>query len=144
MFLPFNDFDRTLAVVDAMRRRMDRAFSELAVADATRTGDTARAALTDAGSELVLAVEVPGYKDEHLDLSIHRDVLTLKGERTLQAPEGYRAHRVERRSQSFARSFKLSAPVDAEQTKATLADGVLTVRMTKSPEAQPRRITVHS
>jgi HSP20 family protein len=144
MFMPYNDFDRTLAVVDAIRRRMDRAFNDATSTEVTRSGDVARAALYDAGSELVLSVEVPGYKEENLDLTIHRDVLTLKGERSLTAPEGYRAHRVERRSQSFARSFKLSAPVDAEQTKASLADGMLTVRMTKSPEAQPRRIAVGS
>ncbi|MEZ4268197.1 MAG: Hsp20/alpha crystallin family protein [Myxococcota bacterium] len=142
MFMPYNDFDRTLAVVDAIRRRMDRAFSDVATTDVTRSGDAARASLYDAGSELLLAVEVPGYKEENLDLTIHRDVLTLKGERSLEAPEGYRAHRVERRSQSFARSFKLSAPVDVERTKASLSDGVLSVRMTKSPEAQPRRIAV--
>ncbi|MCB9730382.1 MAG: Hsp20/alpha crystallin family protein [Deltaproteobacteria bacterium] len=142
MFMPWNDFDRTLAVVDAMRRRMDRAFSDLAVSDVTRSGDTAQASLHDVGTELVLSVDVPGYKEDDLDLSVHRDVLTLKGQRQLEAPEGYRAHRVERRSQTFARSFKLSAPVDAEKTQAKLQNGVLTVRMTKSAEAQPRRISV--
>ena len=47
-----------------------------------------------------------------------------------------------RRHHPFARSFGFPTKLDPEKVKAELVDGLLTVRLAKVPEAQPRRITV--
>jgi HSP20 family protein len=156
MLTRFSDIDRTFAVMDQLRRRMDRLFDEYEPgrtrADArSGSGDEAerlwarrwpRLSLHDTGESLVLKAEVPGLGDKDVQLSIHQDVLTLSGERKAEVPEGYYVHRQERAPVKFARSFTLPCKVDPEKSNATLKDGVLTVTLTKAPEAQPRQIAV--
>lgn len=146
MWTRLNDFDRSLAVMDELRRRMNLAFSEVEGPQGyeetfTRTGYP-NIALVDAGNALVLRAFVPGLAQGDVTLSIHQDVLSLAGERKSAVPEGYTVHRQERAATKFTRSFTLPCKVDAERTSAQLRDGVLTVTLPKAPEAQPRQIAV--
>jgi HSP20 family protein len=141
----WGDFDRTFSLLDEMRRRMDRAFDEVAGGRAPAIGVHAswpRANLYDTGSELMLRAEVPGVSEKDLDLQLNQDVLTLSGERKAEVPEGYSAHRRERGGLKFSRSFTLPFKVDPEKCSANLERGVLTVKIAKAPESQPRQITV--
>ena len=147
MLTRWYDIDRELAAFDEMSRRMERLFGDGWSRDPryfgrARTGSWPRVNLFDTGTALTAIVEVPGLNQDTIKVEVHNDVLTLAGERTVEPPEGYRAHRVERGTRAFSRSFGLPTAVDAEKTKATLADGLLTVTMEKRAEAQPRRITV--
>ena len=142
MMTPWSDFNRTFGLLDQMRRRMERVFDDYEETGFSGVRVLPRAALYDAGDELILEAEIPGIHKDGIDLSINQDVLTLKGERKTTIPEGYTAHRRERGDLSFARSFTLPIRVDLEKTAATLNDGLLTVRMHKAPESQPRRINV--
>jgi HSP20 family protein len=94
---------------------------------------------------LVVVVEVPGMKAEEVKVDIEKNVLTLSGERKLEKKEdakGYR--RLERSYGAFTRSFLLPETVDGERIEAALADGILTVRVPKRPQAQARKIAVKS
>jgi HSP20 family protein len=71
-------------------------------------------------------------------------VLTLSGARKTAVPEGHSAHRQERPSFEFSRSYALPAKVDADKTHATLKNGVLTITLEKAPEVKPRQITVRA
>ncbi len=82
-----------------------------------------------------LYADLPGVKQEDLDLQVEKDVLTIRGERKLE-------RKGERVAGAFSRSFSLPKTVDAEKIVATLKDGVLTVTLPKRPEAQPRQIKV--
>jgi HSP20 family protein len=154
MLSRFTHFDRTLALMDDWRRRMDRAFGDFQVpfAPAGSFEDPwslseatwPRVDLHDAGTSLVLTAEVPGLAAKDLQIQLENDVLTLSGERKVATPEGYTAHRRERGSLSFTRSFNLPVKVDGEKTIATLKDGVLTLEMTKLAEAQPRQIAIRT
>jgi HSP20 family protein len=62
--------------------------------------------------------------------------------RVVTPPEGYKPHRQERAGFQATRSFALPCRVDPERVKATLVDGVLTVRLAKAAEAQPRRVSI--
>ena len=57
-------------------------------------------------------------------------------------PEGYRPHRQERQAYQATRSFALPCRVDPERVRAELKDGVLTVRLAKAAESQPRRVQI--
>ncbi len=145
MFGYARDFDQALWFVDQLRRRMDRAFEEFdreGVFEAT--GDYPRTNLYDVGNAFVLEADVPGLELSNLELTLTQDIISVKGERKADAPEGYSAYRQERAPFRFSRSYALPAKVDPEKTTATLKDGVLTITLEKAPEVKPRQITVRA
>jgi HSP20 family protein len=87
--------------------------------------------------------ELPGQKLPELEISVTGDnLLTLKGKRAQVAPEKVEWHRQERGFGSFERAITLPVSVDAAKVEARLENGVLTIRMAKSPAAKPKKITV--
>ena len=90
-----------------------------------------------------VAVELPGLDPAQVELTYADDTLTLKGHKQqVEAREGETFRRVERRYGSFERSLKFPQSIAADAIAAEAAHGVLTIRLPKAPEAQPRRITV--
>lgn len=138
----FGDLDRTARELDALRREMNRLFDARPASRTLGSGGYPRVGLFDRGSELVLRAELPGLTDEDIDITMDQGMLTLRGERKVSVPEGYSAHRQERGSIKFARSFTLPCRVDSEKTTAKLEHGVLTLQLPKIPEDQPRQIAV--
>lgn len=151
----FDDWDRTLAVMDELRRRMGLHLEEQdgvsPNADANigaslygEAGSWPRVNVFDTGAALVFEADVPGLSDKDVEVSIHQDTLTLSGERKSPEFAGYAVHRQERRALKFSRSFALPCPIDPEKARADVRDGVLTITLEKAPEAQPKRIAVVS
>jgi HSP20 family protein len=134
----FPEFD----VLDELRRRFDQVFEDPWADRQARTRGWPRLSLTDEGGALLLVAELPGFAAKDVDITVNQDVLTLKGEREVTAPEGYEVHRRERLPLKFSESFTLPAKVDLEKVEATFKDGLLTVNLPKVPEAQPRQIAV--
>jgi HSP20 family protein len=96
----------------------------------------------DAGASLVLKLDLPGLTEKDVQLTVQQEVLSLTGERQPDAPEGYSVHRQERTPLKFARSFALPCRVDSEKSTAVLKDGVMTITLPKTPDAQPRQIRI--
>ena len=92
----------------------------------------------------VLKADLPGVEDANLDIAVHNNVLTISGKRTMEVPKGYQVLRQERGDIQFARSFSLPTKVDFDKCSATVKDGMLILKMSKTAEAQPRRISVRS
>lgn len=147
MWTHFGDFDRTFALLDELlRARVDRARgddtgwgSELFATDVWP-----RVNVLDTPAAIVVRADVPGLSDKDLQVEIMGDTLSLRGERRVEVPEGYSVHRRERGGFKFSRSFTLPARISAEQTTASVKDGVLTLTLAKAPEARPRQIAVRS
>ena len=91
----------------------------------------------------VVACEAPGLEMGDLEVYVAGDQLTVSGNRPGDIPENATLHRRERDSGHFSRAITLPGPVDSTKTEATLAEGVLAVRIPKAEEAKPKRITVH-
>src|SRR3954454_13977802 len=144
MFGSWNDFERTFAAMDELRRSVEQAYREENAFPVERTGAWPRLSLWDEGSNLVLKADVPGLTEKDVQLQLTQDVLTVTGERRSDAPEGYSVHRQERLPARSSRSFTLPVKVDGAGISASLKDGVLTVTMPKAAESQPRQITVKS
>jgi HSP20 family protein len=141
------DIDRTLAEMEDFRRRMDDLFEAFdgSERDGSRQlGWTAYpdARITDEGNDIVLIADVPGFDQQNLDLQVTGSGVSLTGNREVDIPEGYVAHRRERRSIEFSRRFTLPVKVDPNSADAHLENGVLTLHLKKIAEAQPRRIAV--
>lgn len=91
---------------------------------------------------LALSLPVPGLTADDLVVEVHGRRLTLRAQRRVQAPEGYRQMLRERAGWTFSRAWDLPDLVDTESLTARLDHGVLTVELQRRPEATPRRITV--
>lgn len=77
--------------------------------------------LKDSPKEMVLTVDLPGYKKDSIKLS-------FKDNKTLQITAQRKLDTV---SRSFERSFDLPVPGDQKNSQATYTDGVLTVKIPK-------------
>lgn len=148
MLTRWNELSRTVAGLEEFRRHINRAFEE---ADYPRWSQQTKTLsgrswpmlnLYDEGNNLVLDAEVPGLAEQDIQLSLNQNVLSISGERKVETPEGYAVHRQERGAINFARSVSLPCHVDTEKVAAHVKDGLLTVTMEKSREAQPRQITI--
>jgi HSP20 family molecular chaperone IbpA len=73
---------------------------------------------------------------------VEGDTLFIEGASNLALPQGAQPVYAEQRSLAFRRRFSLSGDLDTSGIDARLANGVLTVRIPKTPAAQPRRIEV--
>lgn len=150
----YSDFDRTFAMMDQLRRRMDRLFEDYDAPRSQLRGEFDRNAprhvagprvhLYDTGAALVVKADLPGMTEKDVQITLNQDVLTLSGERKPDAPQGYAVHRQERAPVRFSRSFTLPSKVDPEKTSASLKNGVLTLTLNKAAEAQPRQIQVRA
>ncbi|MBN2412078.1 Hsp20/alpha crystallin family protein [candidate division KSB1 bacterium] len=87
--------------------------------------------------------DLPGLKKENIEISVHENVLTLKGERKHEEKkEGENEYYMERSYGSFCRSFQIPSKVKSEEINATYKDGVLQLRLPKAEEAKPREIQI--
>jgi HSP20 family protein len=93
---------------------------------------------------ITLVADMPGVSKEGLQLRVERDSLVIEGAAHLDMPEGMQALHADIRSTRYRRSFALSNELDTERVDANLKDGVLTVRISKRAEAQPRKIEVQT
>ena len=95
-------------------------------------------------SDLVIRAELPGVKQEDVDISLHDNVLTISGERRAEQEEergGY--HIRERRYGSFRRSLALPEGIDESKISARYEDGVLEVTVQGAAvESEPKRIQI--
>ena len=94
--------------------------------------------------DVVVRAELPGVKQEDVDVTLHRGVLTISGERKAEenrAGSGFYVR--ERRYGSFRRSMTLPESVDEDAINARFQDGVLEVRITGAAAVQePKRIQI--
>ena len=94
---------------------------------------------------IILSAELPGMKEDDVNLEVKNGVLTLKGEKKHSYDETKDDVQImERRYGAVQRTLRLPDSVDPENIEATFDDGVLTVTMPKKPEMAPasRKISI--
>ena len=97
----------------------------------------------DDGERVLLKLEIPGVKEEDVDIRVENLTLSVRGERKFEAEEKQENfQRVERHYGSFYRSFTLPASVDTENIGASYDAGVLKLELKKKASAQPRQIKI--
>lgn len=93
--------------------------------------------------KVVLKLEVPGIRQEDLDVKVENQTLVVRGERKFEAEEKEENfHRIERRFGSFARSFALPQTVDSASVTAEYDAGVLSITALKKAEAKPKQVKI--
>ena len=135
----------------ALQNRMNSIFQEFSRGNGSGENELVTAAgfvppvdIYEDENKLVLNIEVPGMRQEDLDVRMENNTLTVKGERSLQHEEKEENfHRVERRYGSFFRAFTLPNTIDPNNIKAEYDAGVLRLELQKRPETKPKQIKVN-
>jgi len=103
---------------------------------------TPRADLWEADDAFVLTVEMPGVSEADADITLEKNVLTVRGLAQSQRAEGLKPALGDCRPRQFDRSFRLSDAIDGQNLDATAKDGLLTIRMPKAQHAVAKKIVV--
>ena len=138
--------------IGSLRTEMDRLFNtyfeNMLASGASESVKYPRVDLQEHDQAFVLVADLPGMKQEDINVTVEDHVLTLQGtreeEQKAQHGQNGSAQYTERSSGTFCRRFTLGAAVDAEKITATYKDGVFEVQMPKTAAAQPKHITVQS
>jgi len=105
----------------------------------------ADAAATEGAYQIEL--ELPGVDDGDIEITLHDNILMVKGEKRAEREEKGKSYYFSERSYgAFQRSFRLPGDVNAEQINADFAKGILTVTLPKVAESEEKakRITVNA
>ena len=101
--------------------------------------------VTETDKEIEISAELPGLEEKDVQVNLADGVLTIRGEKKAEKEEKDKNYRlVERSYGSFERQVELPDGVKAEDVKASIAKGVLTVTVTKPAPAQAKKIDVKS
>jgi HSP20 family protein len=92
-------------------------------------------------SGYAVIVDVPGIDPGDVEITLHNNVLTIRGERS-ETKEDKTLKRRERVSGTFQRQFTLPDSVDENGVKASASNGVLEISIPRIAEAKPLSITV--
>jgi HSP20 family protein len=94
-------------------------------------------------AEIVLAIDLPGIREDEVSIELDDGVLTVSGERTREVEEkSDRFYRFERRFGPFSRSVTLPPGVDEARIRAEFDAGVLEIHVPKPEERRPKRIQI--
>jgi HSP20 family protein len=99
--------------------------------------------IVEGKDKIELKVELPGFKEDQVQLTVEDGLLTIRGERKFEnedKEENY--HRIERSYGTFVRSFTLPRTVDQNRIQANFADGILAIEMAKREETKPKQIQI--
>ena len=88
---------------------------------------------------LEITAELPGVREEDVDLTVEEGILTLRGQKKSSREDRENGYS-ERRYGSFERRIALPANVDVEKCSADFENGVLTVTLPKTEQSRARRI----
>ncbi len=88
--------------------------------------------------------DLPGVDPDSIDVTVERNVLTVKAERSRPKTENVELVVAERPMGTFSRQLFLGDTLDADKLEARYDSGLLTLRIPVAEQAKPRRIEVSS
>ena len=91
---------------------------------------------------LLLVSDLPGVDESGVDVTIEKNILTIKGTVGEEKPDGFRLGYEEYGVGDYERSFTLPNEIDREGIQASMRDGVLTLTLPKTKQAVARKVTV--
>ena len=88
--------------------------------------------------------DLPGVDPDSIELTVERNVLSVKAERQRQRRDGVESVISERPMGTFTRQLFLGDTLDTDKLEATYDNGVLMLRIPVSDTAKPRKINIGS
>ena len=96
------------------------------------------------GDEFIVHLDVPGVGPDDIDLTVERNVVSIRVRRLPDRQEGDEVLIDERPHGEFARQLFLGDNLDADRLTADTRDGVLTLTIPGSEASKPRRVVLGS
>jgi HSP20 family molecular chaperone IbpA len=93
---------------------------------------------------ITLMADLPGVKNDGLDIQVDKETLTIDGKAEIDMPEAMQALYADVRATRYQRSFSLSSELDGDKAEASLKDGVLSLRIPKREQYRPRKIEIRN
>jgi len=131
----------------SLQDQVNRLFEDTVIQGRTGQADLATwapaADIYETENDLVAKVDLPGVQEADIDIRVENNTLAIRGERKFEKEVNEDSYlRVERAFGTFTRSFSLPNIVKVENIRASLQNGVLTLRMPKREEAKPKQIKI--
>ena len=94
------------------------------------------------GDSVIVGFDLPGVDPGSIDVTVDRNVLTVKAERQADRQEGDEVLIAERPHGSYTRQLFLGDTLDTERIEAEYRDGVLTLTIPVAERAKPRKVQI--
>ena len=112
-------------------------------------GTTARPAVMHVdgyrdGDWFYVEFDLPGVDPDSIDVTVERNLLTVRAERKRPNRDGTELVLAERPMGTFSRQLFLGDILDAEKLEANYDNGVLSLRIPIAEQAKPRKVLVGS
>lgn len=138
---PWSPFRESVTLRDAM----DRLFEDSVITPAKATGLMPKIDIKDKKGQIEVKAELPGMKEDDINLEIMDNVMTISGERKDEKDEeddakGY--FYKESHSGFFSRSFSLPSEVMPEKAVAEMHNGILTITVPKVEPKKAKKIEI--
>jgi HSP20 family protein len=101
--------------------------------------------VTETEKEIEVTAELPGLEEKDVEISVADGLLTIRGEKKSERqerPKDKDYWLVERSFGSFSRQLTLPEGINPDDIKATIAKGILTVKVPKPAAKQTKKIEV--
>jgi HSP20 family protein len=140
--------DQSWAPLGMLQRELSRMFEEGARDGDGQSGRSGliapRMDVRETDNEIQIAVELPGVKEDDVEVDVDGDLLTVRAEKKEEREiQGADQHVTERLYGVLQRSIRLPEPVDPQQVQANLDNGLLRIVVPKSErQARNRRVPV--
>jgi HSP20 family protein len=94
------------------------------------------------GDQFFIHLDLPGVTPDDVDLTLERNVVSIRAERRSPRQEGDEVLIDERPQGVFTRQLFLGDNLDAERLNASYDTGVLTITIPVAEQAKPRRVQI--
>jgi HSP20 family protein len=101
--------------------------------------DEAKSDMVETDKAIEVSIELPGMEMKDIEVTVNDDMLTVKGEKKIERQEEKKGYYLSERSYgAIYRTIPLPPGVDGEKAQASFKNGVLTIKLPQTPEAQAK------
>ena len=99
----------------------------------------AKSDVVETDNAIEVSIELPGMEMKDIEVTVNDDMLTVKGEKKIERQVEKKGYYLSERSYgAIYRTIPLPPGVDGEKAQASFKNGVLTIKLPQSPEAQAK------
>ena len=101
--------------------------------------DEAKSDMVETDKAIEVSIELPGMEMKDIEVTVNDDMLTVKGEKKIERQVEKKGYYLSERSYgAIYRTIPLPPGVDGEKAQASFKNGVLTIKLPQTPEAQAK------